>query len=769
MQFVGVSELGKQTYGLLIRVFACLDQRSIAHKLSAIYFAVFMSACSSADDDRAVEISDSSATSVIAGITTSPVDVMAEFVRVTGKSSERTTESNLFTNAGFENGADGWFVCDETGKSAEVVSGNSYEGIYAMEVSSGSCFYRSVPVTPGTELLLSCFAQVVGANEWTGMGLGFSDSNWNKLEDAPSAIIGGKSYSRYDVKGIAPPGTSYASMWFYSETPALVDACLLTEPSIDNEPESPIFTGENLLDNANFDDVTGVLPDNWQRYCNDGAEVLGNGDVNELLVYDGTCVAQALSAGKIAALRGQPFELSCEIQSSSIDGSPEPYASLAIALDGNEQVVVIPNNSSQQVRLTNTAPADISSGYVSIYNEGEPDTLRVTRCNLKILKDIVTPNFPDNLLVNGSFDELDANNKPKGWEKGCGGTWESLDLPLAGTVLNLKYDAASPHPSNSSCISQTLTAEAVAALQGKYYKLECIAWNQTGPTTASLFENLNNNRIQLRNIPQGTAWQSYSLEGVISNGVGAPPTIKIFGSNDLLINDCSLIALEPDQVPPVTAAIDVRVNLEGDDVYRLMGPYTFENYITNTGDVRLTNIQNETIRNGEVICRGTLPSLDPGETNRTFCPSDIVVSSIAVPPVSVNLVVTAESYDGTLVQDSDTAGYALSRRPNAQAVLFIEADKPTVAVGETAVFTVSVGSTGNYTGVSEVTSSETTCAKTYADRPDGVLKTGEFDVYKCSLPNVQSDQTVSVELQISGDGLAVLDFETSDSATVTVE
>ena len=167
-------------------------------------------------------------------IRTSPIDVSNQYIKVQAVVPQGVDieQGNLFDNGGFETGLDGWTSC-ETG--AIAISPDAYEGTKALKVNAGNCFHRSVEVSSGQDLILSCYARLQSGNAWTGMGIGFADASWTTIGNAPTTVITGNSYVRYDVKGTAPANSKYASMWLYTcllyTSPSPRDATLSRMPS----------------------------------------------------------------------------------------------------------------------------------------------------------------------------------------------------------------------------------------------------------------------------------------------------------------------------------------------------------------------------------------------------------------------------------------------------------------------------------------------------------------------------------------------------------
>jgi len=308
-------------------------------------------------------------------ITESPVDIMAVVSAEQEAPQVSAAMENFLANGSFENGKTGWSEC-LGGKHGSIIT-DAYDGSKALEVTSGGCIYQSVEVTPGAEMNLSCFVKIQNDFQWTGMGLGFSDPDWSTLSNSPSTVITGSDYARYDVRATAPVKTKYASMWFFTETNAVVDNCFLT--LADDVTVPPVLDDINLLSNPSFDEVANDIPNGWVKYCGGAAAAESNNDETDLIVGDGACVAQSLNSSVLAAMQGELVRLSCEIKHQS-----EEFAELKINLDGTDRATVVKRNSFDDVELVFTAPAKLTRGFVSIYSEGKQDNTRVTECVLEL-------------------------------------------------------------------------------------------------------------------------------------------------------------------------------------------------------------------------------------------------------------------------------------------------------------------------------------------------------------------------------------------------
>ena len=297
---------------------------------------------------------------------------------------------NLFDNGGFEAGLTGWEAC--AAGAIQLSTTDTNTGTNALKVNANNCFYRSVRVEAGQDLILSCYAKLTSGNAWTGMGMTFSNSEWVEVAQSPVALITGRGYKRHDVRATVPFNGYYASMWFYSENPALVDDCSLmleTEP-----PPPPPPSGENLLENASFESysTTNALNE-WTNDCGGNFDSVEAGRTAKgLRLSNGICIDQSLDAGDIASLQGQNYSYSCYTKNSS-----GGYASLSAFFDNQSFSKVIPASTEFVLtELTGIAPSPASSGFVSVYSESD---IVIDDCELKATSDIDVVIFPDAVLA----------------------------------------------------------------------------------------------------------------------------------------------------------------------------------------------------------------------------------------------------------------------------------------------------------------------------------------------------------------------------------
>ena len=450
-----------------------------------------------------------------------PVNVQTEYINVQALEPQalNIASGNLFDNSGFESGLEGWTAC-----SAGTIktSGDAYEGLGALEVVPDNCFYRSTEVSPGQDLVLSCYVKVTSGNAWTGMGMGFADSSWSTVGEAPATVISGNAYARYDVMVTAPENSKYASMWLYSENATVVDNCSLMLEATPPPPPS----GDNLLENGNFETLSNGNPTEWSQGCGGTASSVAGREGNGFSLSGGICVDQGLSAGDVAALSGNDYTYSCYAKNTG------GYASLSIFFNDVPVSKVIPvSNSFQLVELKGTAP-QASSSFVSIYSEGN---IIVDQCLLSN-ENTVPPLNNHNLLKNASFENLTSENKPQDWVTGCSGIAIINNAGKTGKGLTLK---------DGACVDYILEQENRDNLEGKYFSYTCFIKHNTDYKHTSISIALNTNRIDKINyigpLPRFRIGE-FSIAVITGKApeVLEDAFVSVYSEGNITIDDCQL-------------------------------------------------------------------------------------------------------------------------------------------------------------------------------------------------------------------------------------
>lgn len=408
---------------------------------TTLLVALFLAACQSTPIDKTSKI--------VTPDRTIPANVPQDFIapQAIVPLAVDINSGNLFDNGGFEDGLTGWTGC-ATG--AIETSTDALEGSGALKLNPLNCFYRSAVVEAEQKIALSCNVKLLNGTGWTGMGMNFVDENFASLLAAPTTVTSNTSYSRIDTGGTAPTGTKFVSMWLYSENPVVVDNCSLMLEA--DPPPPPPPSGDNLLENGTFTSIDeNSKPTDWSVGCGGSYEVVAG----KLTLSNGACVDQGLSASDISALAGKDYTFSCAF-------IPTPfYADMTIFFDGVPTVKEITATTTERFKLSGTAPANATSGFVSVYSNG---SLTVDDCVLEIVDPTTPPPNTDNFLENGTFGSADADNKPLEWSVGCGGDYTTFNVSPARKKLNL---------SNGACVDQSLSTNDIASLLGKDYVFSC--------------------------------------------------------------------------------------------------------------------------------------------------------------------------------------------------------------------------------------------------------------------------------------------------------
>jgi len=295
----------------------------------------------------------------------SSVDVFSDFVVLDRRVPDsRQGASNFLSNAGFENGLEGWVGCQS---DAIGLSGDAYAGTRALSLSPGRCMFRSVQAVAGENYALSCFVKLTNIRAWTGMGMNFSNENFQSLLEAPVAVATSGEYARLTSVGRAPLGTDFVSMFVHSDHGALIDNCSLSLAA-DLQLETQTNPA-NLLENADFrnTDTTGGVID-WIPGCN--GQIVGDG--SSLFLSDGVCVDQALGAEDLDVIAAQPVNFNCLV--SDVEG----YSDMSVFVD--QELLAVTEISSDQINTRVSLqldPVRASNGFVSLFSEGH---LRVEDC-----------------------------------------------------------------------------------------------------------------------------------------------------------------------------------------------------------------------------------------------------------------------------------------------------------------------------------------------------------------------------------------------------
>lgn len=173
-----------------------------------------------------------------------PINVFDTYIAGKSKPNINLKTSNqLLINGDFETGVAPWESCNDN--ESIKISSDAYTGKQALVLlESKNCFYQSIDLVGSgittDKLYLSCFAKKKSTAGWAGMGIAFSNSNWDVLKAASEIEITATTYFQYAISSFVPKETKYASMWAYSDNQLLVDNCELKTVSVPPPPPPPI-------------------------------------------------------------------------------------------------------------------------------------------------------------------------------------------------------------------------------------------------------------------------------------------------------------------------------------------------------------------------------------------------------------------------------------------------------------------------------------------------------------------------------------------------
>ncbi|MEZ4629721.1 MAG: hypothetical protein R2880_03225 [Deinococcales bacterium] len=209
---------------------------------------------------------------------------------------------NLLLNGDMEAGTTHWINCGgRIGVSNEAQAGNQALSI----TGPAGCIFQPMLSYSGQDLSLSCQAKSSDDSDWTGMGLSFSDSNWQPLS-AEGVSLAGNSYGAYSLNSTAPANTAFVTFWLYRSGAGtvLLDSCSLSSNSAPPTPRGVIQgkffedannngrqdTGESDMANLG---IELYKDNNSDGIANSGDELLST----KQSLPDGSFIFDSLSAG----------------------------------------------------------------------------------------------------------------------------------------------------------------------------------------------------------------------------------------------------------------------------------------------------------------------------------------------------------------------------------------------------------------------------------------------------------------------------------------
>lgn len=343
------------------------------------------------------------------------VDVFENFIAVQRVTPDtfQLLDENLLTNAGFEEGTQGWYGCTA---GAIQPSSDAQAGEGALRLLPNNCFFRSIEARPRQAFSLSCHVKLADVRAWTGMGLEFAGDDFTSLAKSPIAVATSGDYIELTTVATAPAGTSSVNLWIHSDHGATVDSCRLVDAT-ETPAALPEAMSDNLLENGDFTqrDVSGLAED-WSVGCGGTAVASSNG----LFLSDTACVDQAFSPDETQRIAAQQFEFSCYV--ADVEG----YSDMSVHLDGElvnfVQIGVDAINTRVSLPIERSTA---SNGFVSLYSEG---FMRVQDCA------VVT------VGGNTGTGELDQNSLP-GETITIAGPTTSVEPNVPETIVPIETSA----------------------------------------------------------------------------------------------------------------------------------------------------------------------------------------------------------------------------------------------------------------------------------------------------------------------------------------
>ncbi len=325
---------------------------------------IALSGCSSSDS---TVVGNDSITDANRPLTSQPVSVFDTFIAPARSTALPPNNSaNLLSNGGFEIGRTFWNSCKP---STVSTSRDAYQGNNALSVDATSCLYQVVEAQAGDAYAFSCFVKLSELEAWTGIGMTFSNSDYEAVATAPSATATSGEYTRIETVGTATADTAFVGVWAYSEHGALLDNCTLTLE--ENQPMPAPASDGNLLVNSDFSQThNNNQAVSWLPGC--GNNVIADG--SSLYLADGSCADQALGTAAIDSLNNRASTFSCAV--AEVEG----YADLSVFLDNTLTATqeITPSDIGQRVSVSVPASSP-SNGFVTIFSDGN---LRVEDCSL---------------------------------------------------------------------------------------------------------------------------------------------------------------------------------------------------------------------------------------------------------------------------------------------------------------------------------------------------------------------------------------------------
>lgn len=206
----------------------------------------------------------------------------------------------------------GWQACTSSNALSRVSANDSPQrrgtGFYA-QLGRAQCLQQGITIAVGDELTFSCDISPFGTSTWNGLGMSFYDSNWNFISepDAVSPVADG-STQNLAVTGKAPSGSAFVGVWYYTDTGAAMDNCVLSpanthprgQPDRNNFKETYVAFQEDT--NANVPALTAGAAPLEPLFLIDGAEAEVVTLYDAFITHDGTDLIVRVSRGNWDAI-----------------------------------------------------------------------------------------------------------------------------------------------------------------------------------------------------------------------------------------------------------------------------------------------------------------------------------------------------------------------------------------------------------------------------------------------------------------------------------
>ncbi len=126
----------------------------------------------------------------------------------------------------------GWQACTSSNAlsrvSADDTQRRSGTGFFA-KLGSGQCLQQGVAISASDKLTFSCDVSPVSTGTWNGLGMSFYDTDWNFISEPDAVVpVPDGSTQNLAVSGVAPENAAFVGVWYYTDTGAAMDNCVLS-------------------------------------------------------------------------------------------------------------------------------------------------------------------------------------------------------------------------------------------------------------------------------------------------------------------------------------------------------------------------------------------------------------------------------------------------------------------------------------------------------------------------------------------------------------